>query len=382
MRTVQGQMEQYVQSGAPVPPEAAVAARNITRARAPGRHGRLQPGHDHRAAPGAPRDPRRRRAAQARLHLPGPPGRDPRAQGPHPVRGQVRARQEPARVHPARAAEGHPARARRGRSAAGRGGRAARQGRGLGHARRRQGARAQGSRPHEPHPHGLAGSGRHPHLRRLAREPAVGQVHRGQPRHQAGGRRPRRGPLRPREGQGAHPRVPLGALAGGHHPQPHPGPRRPARRGQDLAGQVRGPGHGPRVRAHEPGRHPRRGRESGATGVPTSARCPVASSRTSRRPAPTTPSSCSTRSTRSAWTSAATRRRPSSRSSTRSRTTPSRTTTSRCPSTSRRCSSSPRATSSTPSPWPCATAWRSSGCRATRSARRPRSASASWCPSR
>ncbi|HEY5275280.1 MAG TPA: LON peptidase substrate-binding domain-containing protein, partial [Coriobacteriia bacterium] len=30
MKTVQGQMDQYVQSGAPVPPEAAVAARNIT----------------------------------------------------------------------------------------------------------------------------------------------------------------------------------------------------------------------------------------------------------------------------------------------------------------------------------------------------------------
>ena len=30
MRTVQGQIETYVQSGAPVPPEAAVAARNIT----------------------------------------------------------------------------------------------------------------------------------------------------------------------------------------------------------------------------------------------------------------------------------------------------------------------------------------------------------------
>ncbi|MGH2466781.1 MAG: LON peptidase substrate-binding domain-containing protein, partial [Candidatus Limnocylindrales bacterium] len=30
MRSVQGQIEQYVQSGAPVPPEAAVAARNIT----------------------------------------------------------------------------------------------------------------------------------------------------------------------------------------------------------------------------------------------------------------------------------------------------------------------------------------------------------------
>ncbi|MEP7158653.1 MAG: LON peptidase substrate-binding domain-containing protein, partial [Chloroflexota bacterium] len=30
VRTVQAQIEQYVQSGAPVPPEAAVAARNIT----------------------------------------------------------------------------------------------------------------------------------------------------------------------------------------------------------------------------------------------------------------------------------------------------------------------------------------------------------------
>src|SRR6187200_255420 len=33
VRTVQGQIEQYVQSGAPVPPEAAVAARNITEQR-------------------------------------------------------------------------------------------------------------------------------------------------------------------------------------------------------------------------------------------------------------------------------------------------------------------------------------------------------------
>jgi ATP-dependent Lon protease len=32
MRTVQGQIEQYVANGAPVPPEAAVAARNITEA--------------------------------------------------------------------------------------------------------------------------------------------------------------------------------------------------------------------------------------------------------------------------------------------------------------------------------------------------------------
>ena len=111
MRTVQAQIEQYVANGAPVPPEAAVAARNITRARTAGRHGRLQPGHVDRAAPGAARDHRRHRAPQARLQLPRAPDRDPRAQGPDPVRGQVRDGQDPARVHPPRAAQGHPARA-------------------------------------------------------------------------------------------------------------------------------------------------------------------------------------------------------------------------------------------------------------------------------
>jgi ATP-dependent Lon protease len=39
-----GQIEQYVANGAPVPPEAAVAARNISEPGS-GRHGRLQPGH-------------------------------------------------------------------------------------------------------------------------------------------------------------------------------------------------------------------------------------------------------------------------------------------------------------------------------------------------
>jgi ATP-dependent Lon protease len=54
------------------------------------------------------------------------------------------------------------------------------------------------------------------------------------------------------------------------------------------------------------------------------------------------PCSCSTRSTSSAWTSAATRRRRCSKCSTRSRTTPSATTTSRSTSTCRtRCSSRP-----------------------------------------
>ena len=43
--------------------------------------------------------------------------------------------------------------------------------------------------------------------------PAVEQVDRGQPRPRARARDPRRGPLRPREGQGADPRVPRGAQA-------------------------------------------------------------------------------------------------------------------------------------------------------------------------
>ena len=44
----------------PVPPEAAVAARNITEPGLPRRHGRVQPRHVDRAAPGAARDDRRR----------------------------------------------------------------------------------------------------------------------------------------------------------------------------------------------------------------------------------------------------------------------------------------------------------------------------------
>ena len=159
MRTVQGQIEQYVQSGAPVPPEAAVAARNIS-----------EPGLLADMVAYSPDMTTEQRqelletldvverlrivstflARQVEIR---------RAQGAHPVGGQVGAGQEPARVHPARAAQGHPARAGRGRPAAGGGRRAAREGGGLRHAGGGQGAGAQGSRPHEPHPHRVAGVG-------------------------------------------------------------------------------------------------------------------------------------------------------------------------------------------------------------------------------
>ena len=173
MRTVQAQIEQYVADRRPGAARGRRRRPQHHRARAAGRHGRVLPGHDHRAAPGAPRDDRRHRAAEARSALPRPPDRDPRAQGPDPVRGQVRDGQDPARVHPPRADQGDPARARRGRPAAGRDQRASRQGRGRRHARGDQGPGDQGSRPDEPDPVRLARGRRHPDLRRLARRAAV-----------------------------------------------------------------------------------------------------------------------------------------------------------------------------------------------------------------
>ncbi len=77
-------------------------------------------------------------------------------------------------------------------------------------------------------------------------------------------------------------------------------------------------------------------RRSGGTAGPTWGPCRAASSRGSGGPSRTTPSSCSTRSTSWAAISGGTRPRPSWRSWTRRRTTPSRTTTWTCPSTSRR----------------------------------------------
>jgi ATP-dependent Lon protease len=90
--------------------------------------------------------------------------------------------------------------------------------------------------------------------------------------------RTRRGPLRPRQGQEAHRRVPRRAQAQGRQEGPDPVPRRPARRRQDLAGRsIAAPSAASSCasRSAACATRPR----SAATAAPTSARCPAASSR-------------------------------------------------------------------------------------------------------
>ena len=89
----------------------------------------------------------------------------------------------------------------------------------------------------------------------------MGRHHRRPHRPGGGARRARRRPLRPRQGEGAHRRVPGGAQAQGRHEGADPVLRRPARRRQDVARPVDRPGHGPQVRAHLARRRARRGRD-------------------------------------------------------------------------------------------------------------------------
>ena len=110
----------------------------------------------------------------------------------------------------------------------------------------------------------------------------------GQPRPAARPRRARRGPLRPRAGQGPHPRVPRRAPAESGRARLDPLLRRAARRRQDVAGQV----DRPRARAASssasaPAACATRPR-SAATAARTSARCPARSSARCATRAPTT----------------------------------------------------------------------------------------------
>ena len=208
-----------------------------------------------------------------------------------PVPGRVRDRQGPARVLPAPAAEGDPGGARRGRRAAGGAQRAARADRGGGPARGgAEGGRARALAP------GEAAAGRRrvrrdPHLSRVAGRPALVEGDRGQPRHRPRPQGPRRGPLRPRGGQGPDPRVPgrpqaqprlarARSSASSARPasaRPASGARSPRRSAASSSGS----------RSAASATRPR----SAATAAPTSAPCPGRSSGRSATPAPGTPSS-------------------------------------------------------------------------------------------
>ena len=175
--------------------------------------------------------------------------------------GQVAARvraASPARRHPQGA--GRRGRSRRRRALP----RAHRRDAALGRGSQGGRARAQAPRQHRPGPsRGL----HHPHLPRLAAVPAMGQGVRGSGRRGRSGRSARGRPRRSGRGQGPHPRVPGGAQLPaqardrGRGRRSHPLPRRASRRRQDVAGRVDRPCARTRVRAHEPRRHPRRGRD-------------------------------------------------------------------------------------------------------------------------
>ena len=160
-----------------------------------------------------------------------------------------------------------------------------------------------------------------PHIPRLAGRTSLEQVDQGLPRN-----RPRqgdsgRGPLLPGKDQGPHPGIPGSAETEEEDEGTDPllssalrGSARPPSANRSPGPWVASSsaflleGCGTRLK-------------SGDTAAPMSARCRDGSSRGSSRPAPTTRSSCWTRSTRSAPISAAIRPRLSWRYSTRSRTT-------------------------------------------------------------
>ena len=268
-------------------------------------------------------------------------------------------RRPPARDRAARADETDPEGTRRGRRRRGdrRAGRGHHQGR---HAAGHRGAGAQGAEAPRADERGerrvLDGT----HLSRHADRAALVEARRRVDRHPARARHPRRRPLRAREDQEAHRRVPRGAQAEPRGPQPDPVLRRASGRRQDLARPEHRPCAGTQVPAHQPRRHARRSRDPRPPahlhrraarqhhpGRPQGGHPqPGADARRDRQARlrhPGRPGLGAARSARS-----------------RSRTRRSATTTSACRSTCRRCSSSPPRTSSTRSRGRCATAWRSS----------------------
>ena len=102
---------------------------------------------------------------------------------------------------------------------------------------------------------------RHPDVPGVADLRALDGGDRGRPRPRDRAGHPRRGPLRPGQGQGADPRAPRRAEAHQQAFRPDPVLRRPTRRRQDVPRPVDRAGTGTQVRPHLGGRRPRRVRD-------------------------------------------------------------------------------------------------------------------------
>ena len=223
------------------------------------RPGRLEPQHLARREAGVAEHARSARAAREAVDDSEPRDRAARARPQDPVASAIGALEEPEGVLPAAADARHPEGARRGRCAQRRAGRAAQEaGRRRAAARGAQGRRSRARSPAH-HPAGIRRAHRGPHLPRMAPQPAVERLDRGQPRHPARPPGARRGPLRPGEDQGPHPRVPRGAPAEARLEGTDPVLRRPAGHRQDVAGSLDRARHGAQVRAHVARRRARRG---------------------------------------------------------------------------------------------------------------------------
>ena len=239
------------------------------------RHHRLAPRHQDRREAADPRDHLGLRAARARVHADGERdlGAPGRAEDQEPR--QASDGEDAARVLPERADEGDPegARRQRGRPRRPRRDRAEdREDQALPRGPREGARRAEEAPPDEPD---VGRGDRRAQLSRLAVDHPVGRQGQDQARPRRGAGDPRRGSLRTGEGQGPHRRIPRGAEPDQPAEGPDPLPGRPSRRRQDLARQVDGARHGPRVRAHEPWAACATRPRSGATAAPISARCPA-----------------------------------------------------------------------------------------------------------
>ena len=221
---------------------------------------RLDAAAEDRGEAAPARAARRRSAAARDLVDPQPRARGVRARLEDPVAGPGGDGEGPARVLPPPAAEGDPGRARRGRRGAGGDQRAARRS-----SRRWSCPRTCARRPTASSA-GSRGSRRpRPSTASSARtstgslslpwdKTTDDNLDLDQARSGA-----RRGPLRPREGQGPDPRAPRGLEAEERPLRPDPLLRRPARRRQDLARTVDRARARPQVRPALRRRRARRG---------------------------------------------------------------------------------------------------------------------------